>query len=91
MTTTEPASQTHLDIKRFVADFFHVDVSSITEGMAPNDIPGWDSQRDVELIIALEDRYAIAFSATDLSLSMESVGTLIRLVSAKIDACREGF
>jgi acyl carrier protein len=61
----------------------------LTEQTAAADVEGWDSMMHLNLIIALEKRFAIKFSTAEISRlkdSGQNVGTLLRLIASKKDA-----
>jgi len=49
------------------------------------DIEGWDSLRQIEIILACEERFGIIFSLTELD-RLQNVGDLIAVVSARTSA-----
>ena len=51
-------------------------------GTTAAEIEGWDSFRQVEILLALERRYAIKFAAKQLD-SLECVGDLVRIVTTR--------
>ncbi|MDE2582538.1 MAG: acyl carrier protein [Rhodospirillales bacterium] len=51
-------------------------------GLGAKDVPGWDSFKQIEIIMATEETYAIRFSTRELD-SLQSVGDLIRVVAGK--------
>jgi acyl carrier protein len=50
--------------------------------LTAKDVPGWDSFKQIEIIVALEERYAIKFHTRELD-SLHTVGDLARVLAAK--------
>jgi acyl carrier protein len=46
------------------------------------DLPGWDSFKFVEIIAAVEQRYAMTFGSEELD-SLETVGDFVRAVATR--------
>ena len=63
------------------ADVFGRDIP-LAPTLTARDVAGWDSFKQIEIIMATEERYAIRFSTRDLD-SLQSVGDLIAVVAAK--------
>jgi acyl carrier protein len=55
----------------------------LTPELAAKDVPGWDSFKQIEIIVALEDRYGIKFRTRELD-SLHNVGDLVRVLSSKL-------
>jgi acyl carrier protein len=51
-------------------------------GLTARDVPGWDSFKQIEIILAVEERYRIKFHARELD-NLHNVGDLARTVLAK--------
>jgi len=56
---------------------------ALTPELAAKDVPGWDSFKQIEIIVALEDRYGIKFRTRELD-SLHNVGDLVRVLSSKL-------
>ena len=65
-------------------DVFMRDVALRAE-LTARDVPGWDSFKQIEIIVALEERYGIKFRTRELD-ALHSVGDLVRVVAAKTAA-----
>ena len=46
------------------------------------DIPGWDSFKQVRIILAVEERYGIKFHIREIN-ALNTVGDLVQVVSSK--------
>lgn len=70
------------EIKDVIADVLGVSVATLTDDLAPGDIPEWDSLRHMMLITALEKAYAIKFRREEL-VDVEDLADLVALVEEK--------
>ena len=61
---------------------FEDDELAITRETTAADIQSWDSFMHVSLILAVEKRFRIRFSSSDVS-SLMNVGMLVDLINAK--------
>ena len=66
-------------IKEIIAEALEVDVSKITDDLAINGIPEWNSIGNLAIIAALEEKLEISFPIDDLFelTSVESIGAEI--------------
>ena len=55
----------------------------LTPELTAKDVPGWDSFKQIEIILALEDRHGVKFSSRELD-GLHSVGDLARTLLAKL-------
>ncbi len=55
---------------------------ALTPALTAKDVPGWDSFKQIEIIMAAEEAFALRFSTRELD-SLQSVGDLIRVIAAK--------
>ena len=79
---TEPEIYTALG--EIFADVFQRPVS-LNAGVTARDVRGWDSFKQIEIIMATEERFAIRFTTRELD-SLQSVGDLVRVISSKLPA-----
>ena len=66
-------------------DVFMRDEMRLSPELTAKDVPGWDSFKQIEIIIAIEERYNIKFHTRELD-SLNNVGDLARTVAAKTKA-----
>jgi acyl carrier protein len=62
---------------------FDIEPQSLTLETGAGDIPGWDSLGHLSLTTQLEQTFGITFDVDEL-MEMESVGEIVRIVSAKV-------
>ncbi len=61
---------------------------TLNDSMTADDIDGWDSMMHINLIIAIEKRFAVKFATAEISglkAKGQSVGTMKQLVIRKIN------
>lgn len=64
-------------------DVFMQDDIKLSPQMTAKDVSGWDSFKQIEIIIAVESQYHIKFSTKELD-SLLSVGDLVRVIASKV-------
>jgi acyl carrier protein len=55
---------------------------ALRPGLSAKDVAGWDSFKQIEIIMATEERYGIRFSTRELD-RLQTVGDLIAVIAAK--------
>ena len=63
-------------------DTFMRDDLVVTSTLTARDVPGWDSFKQIEIVIATEERFGIKLTTRELD-SLQSVGDLARVIEAK--------
>jgi len=63
-------------------DLFMRDDIVLTSETTAADIEGWDSYKQVEIIIATEDKYGIKMTTKEID-GLDSIGDLIKLIESK--------
>ena len=78
---------TEADIYRVLTDIFQDvfmrDDLKLSPKLTAKDVPGWDSFKQIEIIIAVEEKYGIKFHTRELD-SLNNVGDLAQIVADKI-------
>jgi acyl carrier protein len=64
-------------------DLFMRDDIVLTPETSAADVEGWDSYKQVDIIIATEDNYGIKMSTREID-SLTSIGDLVRLIETKV-------
>jgi acyl carrier protein len=84
-------SSEHPEILGFLAqvlrDVFHRDDIVVHPGLTAADVVGWDSFKQVEIILALEEKFTIRIRPRDVA-NARNVGELAEVVQRKRDAGR---
>jgi acyl carrier protein len=65
-------------------DVFLRDDIVLTPELSAKDVKGWDSFKQIEIIMATEERFGIQLNTREID-SLQQVGDLVRVVGAKID------
>jgi acyl carrier protein len=63
-------------------DVFMRDDLVLKPELTAKDVPGWDSFKQIEIIIAIEEKYGIKFHTRELD-SLHNVGDLARTIGSK--------
>jgi len=63
-------------------DVFLRDDIPIAPELSGKDVPDWDSFKQIEIIIAVEERFGIKFRTRELD-SLNNVGDLVKLIAVK--------
>jgi acyl carrier protein len=70
-------------IKELMSIILNVDVEKIDESTSMDNIPGWDSANQINIILALEEEFSISFEVSEFEL-MVSYFDIVQIVGAKI-------
>jgi len=68
-----------------MCDVFDRDDIVIGPETTAQDVPGWDSQAHITLIVAAEQRFGIRFRTAEFE-SLRNVGDFVNLIDAKLAA-----
>ena len=63
-------------------DVFKRDDLVVKAELSAADVPGWDSFKQIEIIVATEERFGMKFTTRELD-SLQNVGDMVRVVAAK--------
>ena len=77
---TEP--QIYETLTTIFHDVFLRDDMVLVDDLGPKQVPGWDSFKQIEIIIAVESRFGIKFGTREMD-SLNNVGDLVRLIANK--------
>jgi acyl carrier protein len=70
------------ELTDLLRDIFVSSDLALTPDTTAADVPGWDSMKQIEINIAVEERYGIRLSAREVD-AMRSVGDLIEAIVVK--------
>lgn len=76
-------AEIYVSLTEIFRDVFRRDDLVLAPELTAKNIPGWDSFKQIEIILAAESRYGIRFHTRELD-RMHNVGDLVRVVSGKI-------
>lgn len=54
----------------------------LTPATSAADVPDWDSMKQIEIILAVEERYGVRFTAREVD-AMRSIGDLVDAIAVK--------
>lgn len=63
-------------------EVFMNDEMTLTPALSAEDVEGWDSFKQIEIVIAAEERFGVKFKTRELD-DLQNVGDLARLISSK--------
>jgi len=63
-------------------DVFLRDDLVLSPALSARDVEDWDSFKQIEIIIAVEERFGIKFRTREMD-SLNNVGDLVRLIASK--------
>ena len=58
------------------------DDMALTPALTAKDVQGWDSFKQIEIIMASEEKFGMKFTTRELD-SLQNVGDLARVIAAK--------
>jgi acyl carrier protein len=70
------------DISKVFADTLDEDNLTLTESTTADDVEGWDSLTHVQLVVAVEKKFKIRFTAKEIQ-SWKNVGEMIDSITSK--------
>lgn len=70
-------------IKDLMSIVLNIDAARIDDSTGMDNTPGWDSANHINLILAIEEEFAISFEVSEFEL-MVSYFDVLQVVSAKI-------
>ena len=75
-------AEIYRDLTEIFADVFMRDDIALSPALTAKDVKGWDSFKQIEIIMATEERFGMKFTTRELD-SLQNVGDLVRVVAAK--------
>jgi acyl carrier protein len=70
------------DLTEIFADVFMRDDIELSPALTAKDVKGWDSFKQIELIMASEEKWGIKFNTRELD-ALQNVGDLARMIETK--------
>jgi acyl carrier protein len=71
------------EVRGIAADIFEVDPKILSAGSSPDQVETWDSIQHLNLVLALEGKYGIAFEPEEME-RMRNLGDIANLVGTKL-------
>jgi acyl carrier protein len=84
---TIPAGQEaiYTALNEIFNDVFMTDDMSVTPALTAKDVPGWDSFKQIEIMVSVEERFGIKLNTREID-GMKSVGDLATIIASKTGA-----
>jgi len=70
------------EVTTLLRDIFARDDLVVTPTTTAADVPGWDSMKQIEIIVAVEEKYGVRVKAREVD-ALRSVGDLVALIDEK--------
>jgi len=77
------AKEIHAELTKIFRSVFRDETLVADPAMTAKDVAGWDSLRNIRLMLTIEKAYKVRFSASEIG-TLKNVGDLVRLIQAKI-------
>ena len=78
-------------VQEVFRDVFDIPDLILNERMTADDVDGWDSLANINLMVALEKQLGVRFATAEISRLQEdgaNVGTLLELLTRKLNSSR---
>ncbi len=63
-------------------DVFMRDDMQLTPTLSARDVPGWDSFKQIEIMVSVEERFGIKLTTKEID-SLQNVGDLVAVIAGK--------
>lgn len=70
------------DLTEIFHDVFMRDDIILKPELTAHDVEGWDSFKQIEIVMAAEERFGMKFTTRDLD-GLQNVGDLVRVIAAR--------
>jgi acyl carrier protein len=71
------------EVRGIAADIFEVEPQALSAASSPDQVEKWDSIQHLNLVLALEGKYGIAFEPEEME-QMKNLGEIAALVGTKL-------
>ena len=75
-------AETYAELTNVFREVFDDDGLMLNSDTTADDIPGWDSQANITLVVAAEQRFGVRFRTAEIE-SLRNVGEFIQLIRLK--------
>jgi len=75
-------AEIYAELGEIFRDVFLTDDIELRPELSAKDVPGWDSFKQIDIILAVEEKYRIKLNTRELD-SLQNVGDLVRVITAK--------
>jgi acyl carrier protein len=70
-------------VKNLIAKIFNMDESQLINESSPNTIENWDSLKQMEIIVSIEEEFNIEFDDDEV-LEIKDIDSILKIVERKI-------
>jgi len=75
-------AEIYAGLQEIFRDVFLSDDIELRPELSAKDVPGWDSFKQIDIILAVEEKYRIKLNTRELD-NLQNVGDLVRVIAAK--------
>jgi acyl carrier protein len=72
----------YADLTEIFCEVFGVDEMALTPGLSAKDVDGWDSFKQIEIIVSVEERFGIKLNTKEID-GLKNVGDLVAVIAKK--------
>lgn len=72
------------ELKRVILNELELDDFDLKDDTVANEVPGWDSLKHLNIIIAIEKNFNIKFKGKEI-MKVQNVGNLQKLIDSKLE------
>jgi acyl carrier protein len=76
------STEIYADLTEIFNDVFMVDDMKLTPELTAKDVKGWDSFKQIEIMVSVEERFNIKLSTREID-SLKNVGDLADVIAKK--------
>ncbi len=76
------STKIYADLTEIFNDVFMVDDMKLTPELTAKDVKGWDSFKQIEIMVSVEERFNIKLSTREID-SLKNVGDLADVIAKK--------
>jgi acyl carrier protein len=76
------STKIYADLTEIFNDVFMVDDMKLTPELTAKDVKGWDSFKQIEIMVSVEERFNIKLSTREID-SLKNVGDLADVIARK--------
>jgi acyl carrier protein len=72
----------YTDLTEIFCEVFGADDMALTPSLSAKDVDGWDSFKQIEIIVSVEERFGIKLNTREID-GLKNVGDLVEVISRK--------
>lgn len=77
------AASTFDEIRGIASDILGVPAARLSTASSPDTVENWDSERHLNLVVALEERFSLQLSPEEID-QMKTLGSTAQLIETKL-------